>query len=66
MAGKMYLPGSAFPGEEGINVARKGIRAMEMREIYALLIAISAAMSLVSGGWTISDIHIQVILNIGN
>lgn len=39
---------------------------MEMREIYALLIAISAAVSLVSGGWKISDIHIQVILNLGN
>lgn len=39
---------------------------MEMRLLYTLLIVLSAAMTLMQGGWNISDIHIQFILNLGN
>lgn len=39
---------------------------MEMRLLYTLLLVLSAAMTMMQGGWTISDIHIQFILNLGN
>ncbi|NWC62316.1 hypothetical protein [Cedecea sp. P7760] len=62
----VHLPDSAFPGEEGIAVAQKGIHALEMRLLYALLLLSGSLLSLSQGGWNISDISVQFVLNLGN
>ena len=66
MAGITHLPGSAFPGEERINVAPSGLLAMEMRWLFALIVALGSLLAALHGGWNISDITVLLVLNLGN
>ena len=65
MVSPVHLPDSAFPGEEGTRVACKGTLAMEMR-FYALIVVIGLLLTALHGGWSISDITVLFVINLGN
>ncbi|ELY2497001.1 hypothetical protein SMB59_002468 [Cronobacter muytjensii] len=58
-----YLPGSAFRGDERINVAPSGLLAMEMHRLIALIVARGSLLAASHGGWKISGTTVLLVLN---
>ena len=55
-----------FPVKRNQRSPEKETYAMEMRQLYALIIVTGLLLTALHGGWNISDISVLFVVNLGN
>lgn len=55
-----------FPVKKNQRSPEKETYAMEMRQLYALIIVTGLLLTALHGGWNISDISVLFVFNLGN